>query len=316
MSLSPENHDGVFWLLGSLIVLTLSGVLLSILVDKKFSFSQEKNSIHETISADLNRITDLRFRIDQCEKKLATAAFRAETAKKSLSSITTTIPEVEDEIDLLLAKKLQLTNAIPKTLAEFETYSEAYKAHTWKKAVGERIDHLFLKTGRQYDRVIITRVTETGLEISHAHGRARVDSTDLSNALQDRFQWVETEVSTKQDSELAPRRSEVALQRPQNSISPTIAEKPRVNPDAETLNQARTLVTTGRAAVASLRNLHAEAVSNSSYGNQRSVPGSLRTWPEQAAILEEKLIKATAKLSLVTGQLREISPSDPLLQVP
>lgn len=316
MSLSPDNHDGIFWLLGSLIILTLSAVFLSLLVDKQFSFTREANSVQERLSADRQAIANLRSSIGESEGRLAASVSSSEAASENLEATRTSIPMIKAQTEILRARKAELISEIPNTTEAFDKYREEYKEHTWRNAVGEKIDHLFLKNGRQFDRVIITKVIETGFEISHAHGRARIDGKDLSHALQARFQWSVEDPGTTALVTKIPQRSHETFLSQEGAKSQRVTEAPPKENKAQAIIEARTLVTTGRSAVSSLRRLHAEAMSNSTYGNQRSVPGSLRTWPEQAAILERKLSTATAKLSQVTDKLREISPGDPLLQVP
>jgi len=316
MSLSPESHDGIFWVLGSLIVLTLSAVFLSLLVDKQFSFARETNSIQETLSADRETISDLRSRIGESEGRLAASVSTSEAAAENLEATRTSIPMIKAQTEGLRARKAGLISEIPNTTEAFDKYREEYKEHTWRNAVGEKIDHIFLKTGRQFDRVIITKVIETGLEISHSHGRTRINAKDLSHALQARFQWSVENPDTTAVVTKIPQRSDETFHKQEGTDSQRVTEAPPEENKAQAIIEARTLVTTGRSAVSRLRRLHTEAIANSRYSNQRSVPGSLRTWPEQAGILEQKLSAATAKLSQVTDQLRNISPGDPLLQAP
>ncbi len=302
-------------MLGSLIILTLSAVFLSLLVDNQLIFAREKNSLQEKLLADRQAIDDLRIRLEESQRTLTTSGSSSKSAAENLEAIRSSIPLIKAQTEILRARKAELTDEIPNTTEAFDKYREEYKEQTWRNAVGEKMDHLFLKTGRQFDRVIITNVIDTGLEISHAHGRARVDSKDLSHALQARFQWSQ-EVKTPATPVTIPLQSSDTSLSQNGAKSQQGSETQEEDNKAHAIAEARALVTTGRFAVANFQKLHTEALANSRYGKQQSVPGSLRTWPEQAAIMEEKLSTATAKLLLVTEKLRELSPGDPLLLPP
>jgi hypothetical protein len=56
------------------------------------------------------------------------------------------------------------------------------------------------------------------------------------------------------------------------------------------------------------------AESESRYASNRSVPGSLRTWAEQATMLKAELVRTEALLALSKEKLRSISPADTLLR--
>ncbi len=310
--MSSESHREAFWILGCLIVLTLVGIFLTIMVDRHRAPRRQTSSIQSRLHADGESILNLRNQISRSEAKLTASATNSEASQSELNSREADIKEISASIQVLKSRKRELTAELPDTREKFQKYREDYRKHTWRNAVGEKIDHIFLRTGRQFDRVVVTKVTPSGLEISHAHGRARIDGKDLSHALQDRFQW------------FGEGREKVSRKKPVEKISlPTEAKIPNRGIEtaapaeagkAQAIAEAKALVTTGRNAVATLSRNHAEAVSNSRYNSQRSVPGSLRTWAEQAVILEKKLAAAIAKLSTVTEQLRQLSPTDPLLQ--
>lgn len=312
-----DNQDGILWILGSLIVLTLSGVFLSILVDKRFSFQRETTSIQSLLDANEVSILSLRSQIRESEAILASSISTREANKLKLDSSIKNSKIITAEINRLEGRKSELALRIPEAKEAFYKYRENYREQTWRNAIGEKIEYIMLKSGRQFDKVVIQKVIPSGLVISHAHGLARINGRDLSHAMQARFQWIDKEADhAAQKQEIAKASEQPAiLETPnkqlENQAKIRIEEE---NQKKQSIAETRKLLIKGRTAVSSLRIMHSEAVSNSRYGSERSVPGSLRTWAEQAEILEKKLTAATAKLSLITEQLRQLSPADPLLQ--
>ncbi len=187
--MSSDGHDGIIWLLGSLIVLTLAAVLLSILVDQRFSFQRQTNSVQTRLIVNGEKISQLKGRIDDYEERLAFRKITAESNSNRNSELEAANSVVSMEMERLLERKTELMAAIPDLEKDLARYREEYRSATWRNAVGEKFDHLFLRTGRQFDKVIITKVTDDGLEISHASGLARIDGADLSRAIRERFQW-------------------------------------------------------------------------------------------------------------------------------
>lgn len=191
--MSSDGHDGIIWILGCLIVLTLSGVLLSILVDKRFSFQRQTNSLQSKVNAGEESIRDRRNQIHEAKASLAAASARASRAETDLVTTKAAGRDLSERVKHLESRKKKLTLLLTETREAFHAYRERYKKHTWESAVGEKFDYFFLRTGQQYDRVIITKVTSNGLEISHDHGLARIDGRDLSQALQAQFQWFDND---------------------------------------------------------------------------------------------------------------------------
>lgn len=311
--MSSDNQDGIIWILGCLIVLTLSGVFLSILVDKRFTFQRERNTSGENLETGRVSIRELNDRIEESQVRLDASESTITAYRSKLDSHQASLSSITAETKALRIRNEELTASIKDTALKFDQYRENYRRAEWRNAAGEKIGHIFLKTGRQFDKVIISRVTPAGLEISHAHGTARIDFNDLGPAYHDRFQWNDDGRERELEKE---RLNRSVLGQPAEERKARHYPPPNREADADdaAINSARNAVRAGRSAVSTLRILHSEAVSNSRFGTQRSVPGSLRTWGEQAAILEKKLAAANAKLSLEIEKLRQISPGDALLR--
>lgn len=191
MSFFPKNHDTALWILGSLIVLTLSSVPLSYLVDTNFSFRSEPSSLEKSITSDRQTIAVIRRNISKAERRLTTSVFRAQNTIENLEARKLDIASIKAETKKLANRRDELVEIIADVTTAFINYADDYRSEVRKDAVGEKMQHLILRNGRQYDKVVIAKVTETGLQIDHSYGRAHVDARHLSDALHDRFQWAQ-----------------------------------------------------------------------------------------------------------------------------
>lgn len=312
--MASDDQSGIMWLLGCLIALTLTGVFFSILVDKRFTFQRQTNTFQQKLEIGRKEARDLGEKVRHAEKILTASTSAKDAQVKALDAYRDAILSNSEEIENLESRKNSLTSRLEALGKDFALYRENYRKSVWRDAAGEKIDHIFLKNGRQFDRVVITRVTRAGLEISHAHGTARIDFEDLGKAYRDRFQWDESE----RDQVFANERmNRSAIQKKQAATKDKIKVPLISTTDqkSEAITKARNGVLASRSMVSTFSLLYSEAAFNSRSSAKRSVPGSLRTWAEQTSILQKKLAAAESKLALEVEQLRQVSPGDPLLQI-
>jgi hypothetical protein len=76
----------------------------------------------------------------------------------------------------------------------------------------------------------------------------------------------------------------------------------------------RRLVIGWKSKVSKLRYERSVALSNSGYGGQTSVPGSLETWGAKAERLGNELVRAQSELVVAKSNLAAVAPGDPLLR--
>lgn len=69
------------------------------------------------------------------------------------------------------------------------TYIADYRNYVRRKAIGEKIPELKLKSGESYSDVEIRDVTEIGVEVRHPGGQGRIAFEKLSAEWQERFQF-------------------------------------------------------------------------------------------------------------------------------
>lgn len=184
-----EDHSGIIWFLMCLIIVTLTGVFLSMLVEKRISFSNSQINGADGIAAQASNVETLRTELVGWESELVKFSERQSRHESGLKMKQSEVSRLHAEIDSLKRRRADLGKSISDTRAAFTAYRESYRKNEWRDAVGEKFEHLFLKTGRQFEQVIITQVTPFGLSVSHAQGNARIPSKDLGLELQERFQW-------------------------------------------------------------------------------------------------------------------------------
>jgi hypothetical protein len=280
------------------------------LADKGMDSTKAGGVEADAFAANAVALHELQAELGSRTERHALMTARAEATASGMESERATQAGVKARIASLAAEKVRLQNEIPSTESEFSDYRSRYRKNVWAKAAGERMGNLFVKSGRQFEQVVINRVTPLGLEISHAHGLAKVDFMDLSLELRERFQWDEEErariLADGLDS--GPERPLTA----DNSVEKAVPNQPQ----GADIAAIRAEITLWSNRVSSLRNELSQAESQSRYGSNRSVPGSLRTWGEQAALLRKDITRSETRLALALEKLRDASPNDPALVRP
>lgn len=317
--LSSEENSGIFYFLVGMIVVVLTAVGLSMLVDQRFKFSSDLSASKSLLAASTTELAELRARHEQMAASLAEQQSQRGLAGASRDGLTEKLTTMSQRKSELARLSGRLRLAITDEETKFTKYRADYRDATWTKAVGEEMSVLATRSGREYRQVKITKVTDVGLEIKHEHGIARVQAPDLPTAWQDRFQWNEEERRTRLKAEsdslsaLSSSPSVVpAIER--GEIEPAEDVTTQDSVDQENLKQLRTQVIKWDAKVSQLRSEQSVAASNANYSGQNSVPGSLETWKAKAARTTKELSRARMELTLAKNKLSAVSPSDSLLR--
>ena len=324
--LSSDDHPGLFTFMVGLIVIVFVAVGMSMMVDKKFSFSKRVSSLANGIKAGESEISELSHDHEIVSKRLAEEEPKTLKSADARDTLRKRAAEATGQRASLVANRDALRKSIPAIEAEFAQYREKYRTSTWAAAVGESLGNLSLRGGREYRQAVISRVTDVGLEIRHEHGIARIQAPDLDPSFQDRFQWNDEERRARLAAEkaaheaIAPSTEPEPLpkiNRPRSNPSRTADSKPdssRDDVDPDQLATLRSNVIAWKSKVIQLDADRSQAVSSASYGGQSSVPGSLETWQAKAARLGSELARARAKLAEAKAALSLISPDDALLR--
>lgn len=184
-----DSDSGIISILLCLAVLVFSGIFLSLLADKHLEKSGRKTDELLQIGKNETTIKQLGEDGKIAEKQLEQMARESKTRKTTKQATSEFNAKLKAEIRILKSKKIRAEIQRKKLHQEFKDYVSSYKDFTWRKSVGQRIDYLFLKSGRRLDKIIISNVSPAGLSVSHSGGFARLKPTELSLKIRDRFQW-------------------------------------------------------------------------------------------------------------------------------
>jgi hypothetical protein len=322
--LSADDHPGVFTFMVGMIVLVMAGVGLSLVIDRRLSFSSGKLRTQREINLDAAELESLAATRDERSRLLESRTAKPQNSSESAAEILGRTETMRQRQAILEDARKQLHQAIAGIEDDFSRFRAEYRRSTWTGAQGEKLGNLALANGREYRDATITRVTDVGLEIRHSDGIARIQAPDLDPKIQDRFQWNDEERRKilKQESEhlegiAAGPVEEVPAITAGIAVPPVSqSRRPLANkaPDSNELATLRRLVIGWKSKVAKLRLERSVALSNSGYGSQTSVPGSLETWGAKAARLGNELARASSELAVAKSNLAAVAPADPLLR--
>jgi hypothetical protein len=187
--LVDEDNSGLLTAAVGLIVLVFAGVGLSLLVDRRFSFSSQVSTMNRLIEAERRELEDLQgvhrgasLKLAEVEPMRRLAGSTSSEAGKSLANLTRRREVLEAECD-------RLRTSISAMEEEFVSYRTKYREKIWAEAIGDSLGTLVVRGGREYRQAVISGVSEVGLEIRHENGTARLQAADLDASLQERFQW-------------------------------------------------------------------------------------------------------------------------------
>lgn len=311
--LSNDDHSGLIAFMFGLIVVVFAGIGLSIAVDRRFNFSTSAAALETEIKSNESELEHLKEVHRERSSNLAELEPKRKTADAALANIKKLATDLGRRRTNLIAERESLRASTRLLEEEFTRYRMKYRETARDAAIGESLGTLTTRDGREYREVFISRVTDVGLEIRHAHGTARLSATDLNSSFQDRFQWDDEERRARIGEEMEAHK---ALERVQETAP--LTEKPRSNPDKaspdlQKIQMLRGKVIAWRSKVSHLRSERSMALS-SSYGSQASPPGSLETWQAKAARLGREIAKAEAELASAKAALAAVAPNDELLR--
>jgi predicted nucleic acid-binding Zn-ribbon protein len=313
-----DNQSGLFSFMVGCIIVVMTGVGISLMVDRRFSFSKGVTGLQRDMETGETELEQLKSDYQENSSQLARES-KQQMLAENHQALVRQIQQLEQRRTVLEASLKDLQTANHAMQDEFLKYKEKYRSQVRAEAVGQSLGNLIVRGGREYRKAVIVGVTDVGLEISHEEGRARVQAPDLDPALQERFQWNDEERRTRLKQELLQQETEPggpAAMREKD----TPTEKPtRLNreadvPDAEKLEALRRQVSAWKSRVAQLTSELHEARSKVAAGRQVSVPGSLETWQARAGRLGNELAKAKGELAATKAVLAALAPDDPVLR--
>ncbi len=172
-----------------LVVLTLVGLGFSLALESKFTLATANQKLNQELSQNRAALEAMKQDLARTTRKYEELApVRTEEAK-SLTARRQALREMELKAASLGNRKPRLSASLSELKADFAKYRENYRQRVWYSAVGEKMESLATKDGKEYLKVVIIRVTPSGLEINHESGKARISRTDLDDTWESRFQW-------------------------------------------------------------------------------------------------------------------------------
>lgn len=123
-----------------------------------------------------DRIEDAK-RFKEVAKEADDLKLRAENGAKRLTE--------------LAAAKVEAEAAVAAAEGAWAKYRDDYRASEWAAAAGEDLGDITTLSGRTYQQVKIRKVEHTGIQITDTTGPKSIDSAELPQELQDRFQFDE-----------------------------------------------------------------------------------------------------------------------------
>lgn len=299
---SSDGHSGYATFGIGLVILVIVSIALSIAVEKRFRFSSAISVLEAEIRKNEPELE--RLRTSHRESSLRWLELEPErtAAAAALKTLVKEAASMERREASLASERAGLTASIPLVEEEFGRYRTKYITMIRESAIGESLGLLRTLSGNDYDRAFITRVTDAGLEIRHAHGTARIAAADLPAEWSDRFQWGG---ETSMDRVAADGIVRPEVERPATTAA--VAEKPvprlgaagRVPREADAL---RDKLIAWKARVSRLQQ-EINWAQSSAGGSQASVPGGLETWPARLERLTRELETAQAELAAVQAAL-------------
>jgi hypothetical protein len=320
--LSSDDHPGIFYFMGGMIVLVMVSVGFSVIVDGRVKASRGIGAAQREMKSDAEELAYLTNLHLAKSSELASRGSTVQTQSSAHAQLRRGLEQLRGRRAELESVRGGLQGSISTLETEFLSYRASYRNRAWTNAIGEKLGTLKVRGGREYQDAVITLVTEVGIQIRHKDGFARIEAPDLDSQWQDRFQWNDRERISRLKEEADTREKIAQVSKPEGSSPPNpraarnAARQAAAEVDKEKTAQARSQYLGWRSKVNKLFYEKEQAASNAAYSGRASVPGSLETWQAKAARLTTELAKARVGLDLARSRLAEIAPHDSLLREP
>lgn len=205
--MSSARGPGVIGMLLALVVVIGFGVLFMFAFDEGFQGGEV--TIESEIASQTKELAGLQTDLAAREETLKLAPARSEAAGKLrlLKVDNTTLAEKAGR----LKSEIEKENAAIKGLdEEWAAYKDRYRQFVRDKAVGEKLEQLEARDGTVYKEVDIREVTAIGMQIRHAGGLKRLEFEELSDEVQDYYQYDPAQKKAAVNAEHAARKEHEA----------------------------------------------------------------------------------------------------------
>lgn len=231
--LSSGKGPGVIGMLLALLVIIGFGSLYMLAFEDG---SHQGKSLASIIRGNDTEISNLGDGIAAGEKKLATIPHLKEISaeldktKGQNKFLAVRISERKAEVSLL-------EGTLDELDGQFEDYKNQYRAHVRNNAEGTKMDELKTRSGDIFNDVDVRKVTAIGIEIRHKDGHKRISFEELSDELQDYYQFDkdqmlaeatrEAKIRKKHDSAVAASNQRAGVMAAEQKVKDKEAAKQR-----------------------------------------------------------------------------------------
>ncbi len=306
-----EGLSGTGMFLAGMILLILGGVALSLLVDRRFSFSKGKREMEVAIASSKSEIEHLELIRGDLKAKLA--AFPEDRASNParLEELRREIRGKERGLAELTLKQADAGKRIGEVDAEFTAYRAAYQKQVRDAAAGTNLGTFVTRSGREFEDAVIRRVGEDGMEIQHRHGSARIRAGDLQEEYWQKFQWDRPDVP-QQVAPATPSAMPAAENREIREAQRTPVKRPTApsTADSAAVAKARKEAHAWHRKVQALREDAAVTRENLRSSPNASAPGSLETWAARNHRIAVELAKARGEWVRARQRLEDLAPGE------
>jgi len=317
---SNNDQSGMVGFLVGIIVLVFAGIAISLMADKRFSFSNNRITLEDTIEEERHELIAAKARLESARDHWRRECEPLVGQRGNVESISARVRAAEARLSSLRKEKAEAAAALAAVSGAFEDYRSRFRQQIRGEANGEQMAELRSRSGRTYKDVTITRVSSAGIEFRHDQGISRLLPEDLEPLWHDRFQWTRDEISRILDQEKAMEtlhNERDAKGKIKNEPEPPTnkKKKKKSEPDANELriDGLRDEVLDSRKRLNAALSEAANARSQAAMNRGRSVPGSLETWEQRASRLDSSATKIRAQYMTARGRLASVSPKDVLL---
>jgi hypothetical protein len=307
-----SDRSGTFGFLVGLIVLVFTGVILSLLVDKRLGFSSDRLTVERETEADAAKLRTLERRLSAMRSKWEKELLPRSGQEDLLRRLSATQEAETRRLAELAPRKASVEAELEAVRAASAEYRASYRRQVRAAAAGERLAELKSLNGRTYREVTIRQVTADGIDFRHADGISRLGPSELDGTWRERFQWDPEEIPqavAKAEPEAEPKAKP-------KTPAPPRKERPVPQTTEDELEELRAAVIATQAdvdaALAEVGRSRSEAQTN----RGRSVPGSLETWSERATRMEGVAKRLKTRNAAARARLAAVSPGDPALRIP
>ncbi len=321
-----DEQSGAMWLLIGLIVLVFSGVFLSLVADKRFSFSKGRETSERIYREEQQRQEHLKASLKEARADWERRCVPLLGQDEAMAGLAAEAGRLEAKAGRLREQCETLEAAVADAENSLFDYRSRYRMQVRASAAGEELGDFRALDGKIYKNARIRRVSATGLEIRHDEGNSRFLPSELEEIWNERFQWDEAELEAQLKAERERERRHHESFRRKKKTPPRVAaagrgkkaprEKPAVDEaEQQRIEELRQAVIETRRRLSQVESEAVRARTEARTSKGRSVPGSLETWAERTARLEAAREKLRAQYISARGKLAAVAPGDSLLRL-